>query len=130
MGGKGKISEKDSKLDEEEAKKREEDARRIAQEAESQLKNEEQEKKRDAEEVVRKEEEELKKKEEVEIKKKQEEREGLRLKGSQKDQHTTEQVDTQKYKNKQIKIKDNLILIPQNLLHLLEAYWEQLPFLK
>ena len=43
----------------------------------------------------RKEEEERKKKEEAEIKKKQEESEGLRLTGSQKDQQTTEQVDTQ-----------------------------------
>ena len=37
MGGKGKTSEKDKKLEEEEAKKREEDARRLAQEAESWL---------------------------------------------------------------------------------------------
>ena len=59
------------------------------------MKNEEQENKRDAKEAVRKEEEERKRKEEAKIKKKQEESEGLRLTGSQKDQQTTEQVDTQ-----------------------------------
>ena len=59
------------------------------------LKNEEEEKKRPVEEVVRNEEEERKKKEEAEIKKKKEESEGLTLTGSQKDQQTTEQVDTQ-----------------------------------
>ena len=75
-------------------KKREEDARRLAQEAESWLKNEEEERKRAVEEATRKEEEERKSNEESNIKKRQEESEGLRLTGSQKDQQTTDWVDT------------------------------------
>ena len=66
VGGKGKTSEKDKKLEEGEAKKREEDARILAQEVENWLRIEEEEKKQ----VARKEEEECKRKEEAEIKKK------------------------------------------------------------
>ena len=58
------------------------------------LKNEEEERKRAAEEATRKEEEERKRNEEAEIKKRKEENEGLRLTGSQKDQHITEQIDS------------------------------------
>ena len=51
---------------------------------ESWLKNEEEERKRAAKEAVRKE----------DIKKREEESEGLRLTGSQKDQQITEQIDS------------------------------------
>ena len=60
---------------------------------ESWLKNEEEERKRGVEEEARKEEEERKRNEEAEIKKRKEESEGLRLTGSQKDQHIIEQID-------------------------------------